>query len=382
MNLVTWIGIVLCISQSALFSGLNLAIFSISRLRLEVKSAGGSREASRVLMLRRHFNFTLATVLWGNVCVNVLLTLLSDSVLTGVEAFFFSTVAITFAGEILPQAYFSRHALRMASLLFPFLRLYQVLLYPVTKPTAWILDRWLGPEAIALFQEKEFRVLINRHVEATGGDVSRVEGIGAVNFLDLDDIAVTDEGAPVDPHSIISLPLQQGWPVLPTFRCSADDPFLRQVNASGKKWVIITDSSGYPQRVLDAHRFLRAALFGGPGISPQTYWHRPIVVTDAQARLGDVIGLLKVRSSDPEDDVITQDLILIWGAEKRMITGGDILGRLLRGIAAREISEQAIAPAQMKVAQRTAAEGVRSGSPSTACGSGRSNDLKGMNKDR
>jgi len=106
MHLSTWLGIAFCISQSAVFSGLNLAIFSISRLWLEVKAAGGSREAGKVLALRRDFNFTLATVLWGNVSVNVLLTILSDSVFTGVGAFLFSTVVITFAGEILPQGVF------------------------------------------------------------------------------------------------------------------------------------------------------------------------------------------------------------------------------------------------------------------------------------
>jgi metal transporter CNNM len=38
-----------------------------------------------------------------------------------------------------------------------------------------------------------------------------------------------------------------------------------------------------------------------------------------------------------EDDVIDNDLILVWGEEKRIITGSDILGRLLRGISINEI---------------------------------------------
>jgi CBS domain containing-hemolysin-like protein len=336
LNLGTWIGIALCISQSAAFSGLNLAIFSISRLRLEVKAAEGNPAAMRVLALRRNFNFTLATVLWGNVCVNVLLTLLSDSMLTGVEAFFLSTILITFAGEIFPQAYFSRHAMRMASMLFPLLRAYQFILYPVAKPTALILDRWLGPEAITLFREREFHALITRHVEADDGDLSSVEGRGALNFLDLDDIAVKGQGETIDPRSVISLPMHDGRPVLPAFQRASADPFLRQVNASGRKWVVITDAAGEPRRVLDAHRFLRYALLGGDEFNPHAYWHHPIVVRDAETRLGEVIGQLKVRPRHAEDDVITHDLILVWCAEKRMITGGDILGRLLRGIASRE----------------------------------------------
>jgi hypothetical protein len=39
-NVFVWIGIALCITQSAIFSGLDLAIFSISKLRLEVEAAG------------------------------------------------------------------------------------------------------------------------------------------------------------------------------------------------------------------------------------------------------------------------------------------------------------------------------------------------------
>jgi hypothetical protein len=31
--------------------------------------------------------------------------------------------------------------------------------------------------------------------------------------------------------------------------------------------------------------------------------------------------------------VIENDLILVWGVRKRIITGSDLLGRLLRGIA-------------------------------------------------
>jgi metal transporter CNNM len=34
--------------------------------------------------------------------------------------------------------------------------------------------------------------------------------------------------------------------------------------------------------------------------------------------------------------VIDQDLILVWGKQRRIITGADILGRLLRGIVTRE----------------------------------------------
>ncbi len=161
MDSLLWVGIGVCISQSAMFSGLNLAFFSLSRLRLEAEVAQQNRAAKKVLEARRDANFLLTTILWGNVGINVLLTLLSDSLMTGVAAFAFSTFVITFLGEIIPQAYFSRNALRMAVWLLPVLRFYQVLLFPLAKPTALALDWWLGAEAIPYFRERDLEEIIN-----------------------------------------------------------------------------------------------------------------------------------------------------------------------------------------------------------------------------
>ncbi|HXW27467.1 MAG TPA: CNNM domain-containing protein [Xanthobacteraceae bacterium] len=333
---LTWLGIALCVVQSATFSGLNLAVFSISRLRLEVAAAGGNANAARILGLRKDSNLTLATILWGNVATNVLLTLLSGSLLTGIAAFLFSTFAITFLGEILPQAYFARHALRLMGRFAPFLKFYRVVLFPIAKPTALFLNWWLGPEGIVLFTERDFRALIMRHVGAADSGVGELEATGALNFLDLDDIAVVDEGEPLDPRSVIALSFEKGLPVLPQFRATPDDPFLRRLDASGRKWVIFTDPAGEPQLVLEAHHFLRDVLFHQVSVKPEAYWHRPIVVADPRTKLGDVIGRMKVRPEHPEDDVIDNDIILVWGKERRIITGADLLGRLLRGIAALE----------------------------------------------
>src|SRR5210317_378284 len=140
METLTWFGIIFCVSQSAMFSGLNLAFFSISKLRLEIEVKNNNRHAIKIAKLREDSNFLLTTILWGNVGINVLLTLLSNSVMVGIAAFVFSTFIITFLGEIIPQAYFSRHAMQTASLLSPILRFYQFLLYPVAKPSALILE--------------------------------------------------------------------------------------------------------------------------------------------------------------------------------------------------------------------------------------------------
>ena len=170
-----------------MFSGLNLAFFSISRLRLEVEKKRGNQDAEKVLVLRDDSNFLLTTILWGNVGINVLLTLLSNQVLAGLAAFLLSTVFITLIGEIVPQAYFSRHAMRFAALLSPVLKIYQIILYPVSKPTAVMLDLWLGREGMLFFKERDLTELIKLHMQSESSEIDHLEGRGALNFLALDD---------------------------------------------------------------------------------------------------------------------------------------------------------------------------------------------------
>ena len=346
---LTWLGIVLCISQSAIFSGLNLGVFSVSRLWLETATEAGDSRARQVLDLRRDANFTLVTILLGNVGVNVLLTLLADSVLAGVAAFLFSTVAITLLGEIVPQAYLSRHALRMTAWLAPMLSAYQVLLWPVARPLGRLLDLWVGQEGIQLFREAELGDILRYHAREASSDVSELEATGAINFLALDDLQVGLEGEPISPASILSLPFEGTRPVFPTFEASVADPFLKRLEASSEKWVVITDRTDKPRLVLDADAFLREVLFSRVACSPATYCHRPLVVWDQRQPLGRVLGQFTVNPELPGDDVVDEDLILVWTPpDRRIITGADILGRLLRGIVRVKpaVDESQSAPAQ------------------------------------
>ena len=332
MEIFLWVGIIFCVSQSAMFSGLNLAFFSVSKIRLEIESKKNNPHAIKVARLRQDSNFLLTTILWGNVGINVLLTLLSNSVMAGMIAFLFSTLIITLFGEIIPQAYFSRHALKVASFLSPVLRFYQILLFPVAKTTAIVLDKWLGPEALQFFKEKDFRELLKIHMNSEETDLEKIEGKGALNFLAIDDLLVVQEGETIDPNSVIQLTFVGEKPVFPKMELSPSDEFLKIVQSSQKKWVLITDNSGEPKTILNSDSFLRAALFGEPHFNPLLYCHRPIIVKDERATLGKVIPTLKVQPERSGDDVIDKDIILFWGSQKRIITGSDILGRLMRGI--------------------------------------------------
>lgn len=336
MDIFIWAGIVLCLFQSAAFSGLNLAYFSLSRLQLEVEAKRGNNNAQIILGMREDSNFLLSTILWGNVSINVLLTLLSDSVLVGVYSFLFSTVAITFFGEIFPQAYFSRNALKVASFLTPLIKLYQIILFPVAKPTAIILDGWLGREGITYFRENELKGIIEAHMHADEADVEHVEGMGALNFLSVQDVLVSHEGEVIDPKSIVECECKLDLPILPEQGSPKFEDFLSKVHVSGHKWVVLVNAKQEPLLVLDADGFIRSALLDDAPTDPYSFAHRPIIFHDDTTTLGTAMKRLKVAQqvSADSDDVLDQDVILVWAENgSRVITGADILGRLLKGIA-------------------------------------------------
>lgn len=331
---IIWFGILFCVSQSAMFSGLNLAYFSINRLRLEIAADDmGSEMAAKVLALRQDSNFLLTTILWGNVGVNVLLTLLTDSVMTGVAAFAFSTGVITFFGEILPQAYFSRNALKMASSLSPVLRFYQVLFYPLAKPCAMILDKWLGKESVVYLTEENIRYFISKHVSDISSEIDEIEGKGAINFLELDDHKILEEGEDLQPLSIINMPTEKGHIVFPAVGTEDDELLVQKIMATAEKWVIMTNEKDMPGLVLDADGYLRSNVLNNERKPIQTFCHLPIVITDPETDLGTIIKLLKKNVDTHSDSPIDRDVVLFWTKEhRRIITGADLFGRLLKGI--------------------------------------------------
>ncbi len=336
MEALTWLGIVFCLSQSAMFSGLNLAYFSIGRMRLEAEAEGGSESARRVLGLRKDANLLLCTILWGNVSVNVLLALLSDSVLNGVLALTFSTVGITFFGEIIPQAYFSRNAMRMASALGPVIRFYRVLLYPFAKPSALVLDGWIGPEGPTFLRERDMELILQKHIRESDSEIGANEGRGALNFLTLDDRRIADEGMEVAPETVLSFPIHLDLPVVPGPDAPGGDRLIEALSRTAYKWAVITDPQGAPRLVLDSPGYLREVLASTEPVDVYTFCHRPIVVRDPQATLDTVLDKFVVEAEHHEDWVIDRDVILYWGGDvRRIITGADILGRLLQGIAQR-----------------------------------------------
>ena len=204
-----------------------------------------------MLELRKNSNQILATVIWGNVSTNVLLTLLFGRHPCRAERFFLLGHCDYVIREIICQAYFSRNALRMTAR-FSFLNFYRAALYPLTKPTAMLLDWWLGVEGITYLRERDIRSLIARSA-ASGGDIGKLGSHRRPQLSRSRRRAGHRRGRSGAAESIISLPQANNRCVLlRTSTRAPDDAFLRKIDASGKKWVIVTDLAGEPVFVLDS----------------------------------------------------------------------------------------------------------------------------------
>lgn len=337
MEMLIWLGIIGCLTQSAMFSGANLAYFSLARMRLEAEVEKGNKRAEKVLALRKDSNLLLCTILWGNVSANVLLAMLSDSVFAGVGAFIFSTVGITFFGEIMPQAYFSRHALKVGALLSPVIQIYQILLYVVAKPCSIILDGWIGPEGPTFYRERDIEIILEKHIREHDSEISANEGRGALNFLALDDRHIAQEGSELQPRTIYTFPVNLDLPILPPSDTEECQSWIESLKNHPCKWAVIVGENDMPQLVLNTTEYLSALYSSGGAASVYDYCHRPIVVDDSESTLDDVLGDFAVEAEDVNDHIIDRDVVLYWtSGHRRIITGADIFGRLLLGIAKRE----------------------------------------------
>jgi metal transporter CNNM len=175
--------LVILIILSALFSGLTLGMFSLDIAGLERKIKLGSKEAIRILDVRKDSNRLLCTLLLGNVAINAGITAMLAGLLTGAYAAGVATVLIFLFGEMLPQALVSKHAFLVASKTWWLVKGLMIVTYPVAVPLAWGLNKLFGKEITERFHKKELEALIQEQDASIDSDEKRIM-VGAMKFSD------------------------------------------------------------------------------------------------------------------------------------------------------------------------------------------------------
>ncbi|ETK83906.1 hypothetical protein, variant 7 [Phytophthora nicotianae CJ01A1] len=167
--------LVLLLALSAMFAGLGLGLMSLDLIGLEIVVAAGEDEhatetervnseaAKKVIPLRRKGNLLLTTLLLGNVSVNVLTSIITADLTSGLLGFIASTILILIFGEIVPQALCSRYALVIGGKVVPFVRVLIALFYIFAKPISLALDATLGEDIGTVFTRRQLAEIIDIH---------------------------------------------------------------------------------------------------------------------------------------------------------------------------------------------------------------------------
>ncbi|XP_054013129.1 unextended protein [Hylaeus anthracinus] len=162
-----WLGIVIilmCLSFSALFSGLNLGLMAMDRTELKILCNTGTEKekqyARTIQPVRNHGNYLLCSILFSNVLVNSIFTILLDDLTSGLVAVICSTLAIVIFGEISPQAICSRHGLCIGAKTIYVTKLTMILTFPLSYPISKLLDVLLGEEIGNVYNRERLKELV------------------------------------------------------------------------------------------------------------------------------------------------------------------------------------------------------------------------------
>lgn len=167
MSLVVFIIVLIClIGFSALCSGLNVALMALDLGDLKRKARLGNPYAITVLPLRQNSNLSLTAILLANIAAVSATSLVLGERFNGWIAGIATTILIVIFGEIMPQVYILRRALRATAKLVPLLRLMILCTYPLARPLQLLLDHLFGKHTPRKLQTRqELGLLISEHID-------------------------------------------------------------------------------------------------------------------------------------------------------------------------------------------------------------------------
>lgn len=176
MEILTLVVVVFCfVLLSAICSGLNVALMSLDPADLKRKVTLNDPRAKKVIALRTNSHLTLAAILLTNVGVISATSLAIDNHFNGLIAGISSTLLIVVFGEIIPQAFFTRHALTLCARFSFMLKFMIVVTYPISKLLQLLLDKIFAEQESHLHSRHELGIIISEHIGHQLSDIDEDE---------------------------------------------------------------------------------------------------------------------------------------------------------------------------------------------------------------
>ena len=189
---------------SAFFSGSETSLTAVSLPRMHTLERQGNHRAAQVNELWQKKERLIGAILLGNNLVNITASALATSVLIGVfgdAGVAYATLVITMLvlifAEVLPKTYTIHHADHMALAVAPVLRIFVLILFPITHAVHMVVRATLhlfGVEMSATLSsdrsEEELRGAIDLH--AGEGEEVRHKRAMLRSILDLAEVEVAE----------------------------------------------------------------------------------------------------------------------------------------------------------------------------------------------
>ncbi len=147
------IGLAILLCFSAFFSGSETAFFSLNRLKARHMAASSSSPKRLVAKMLSNPHRLLATILFGNMLVNVASSSLGENItsylFSGGTALFVAVLAMTLLillfGEIMPKIIAVEWPAQIAPLVAVPLNIFSIIISPARRSLRWIIDLFVGP---------------------------------------------------------------------------------------------------------------------------------------------------------------------------------------------------------------------------------------------
>ncbi|MBH41617.1 MAG: hypothetical protein CL685_02805 [Candidatus Magasanikbacteria bacterium] len=192
MELQNTLFILFLVSLSGTFSSLTLAFFRLQKDTIRRKAELGDIISKRIFKLIQDPNHLLCTLIVGNISVNTLLSLYTESFLPSAAAFFVTATLTTLFGELVPSSYAAQNPKKLSRMLVWYVEYWTIILWLVAKPLAIFLTRLhhvMGVETqgelATIYSKPEFGEIISEHVASPDSKIDDLEGqivIGALGF--------------------------------------------------------------------------------------------------------------------------------------------------------------------------------------------------------
>jgi Mg2+/Co2+ transporter CorB len=204
--LLTLFGILALLVLSAFFSGSETSMTAASRPRMHSLEQAGDPRAKLVNKLLDQKDRLIGAILLGNNLVNILASALATSLLIGFfgeAGVVYATIAMTLLvlifAEVLPKTYAIHNADALSLAVAPILRVFVIVLGPITRAVQLIVRAIfrifgieLHPKLSASATEEELRGVIDLHAGEGEGEEERHEREMLRSILELADVWVEE----------------------------------------------------------------------------------------------------------------------------------------------------------------------------------------------